>query len=83
MRFSTLAALAVAFASVAFAAEATTDAVETTAATQDVQKDFARWITNNATRTFLDLYLGGSCREGGIAINGWYANSTSLHINFR
>lgn len=68
IHFSTLAVLVAAFTSFAFAndaAEASTDA------TEDVQHDYARHITNNATGTFLDLYLGQSCQKGGTAVNGW------------
>ncbi|PMD27126.1 carbohydrate-binding module family 13 protein [Hyaloscypha hepaticicola] len=68
MHFSTLAVLAAAFASFAFANDAAEASAE---ATEDVQQDYTSYITKNATGAFLDLYLGKSCQEGGTAVNGW------------
>jgi hypothetical protein len=77
MHFSTLAALAAAFASVVYAipaeaAEAVTDGTEATEAITDIQHYYARYITNAATGTFLDLYNGKRCQKGGTPVNGWY-----------
>jgi hypothetical protein len=68
MHFSAFAVLAAAFASFAFASDA---ADASTEATEDVQHYDDRYITNNATGTFLDLYNGQSCQKGGTPVNGW------------
>lgn len=84
MHFSTLAALA-AFTSFTLAAEASTETTDTVAATQDLQRFYGTWITNKATGTFVDLYLGDSCKAGGTPVVGWCDGpsvSSPCHLPF-
>jgi hypothetical protein len=79
MHFSTLATLAAAFASVAYAIPTEADEAATEA-TKDIQHYYARYITSVATGTNLDLYKGESCPKDGkpVPVNGWYFSPISL-----